>query len=71
MGICKVKDRRERRLRRQQILAGRIRSAPNVRSQLPKRTGASDSNRVLHPGRQLEATQAVPAPGVPGGNGRA
>ena len=58
MGIYKMKDRQGRKLRRQQVLAQRIRSAPNVRSQLPERTGASYTNRVEHPGRHLEATQA-------------
>ena len=58
MGIYKVKDRRGRRLRRQQVLAERIRSAQNVRPQPPERTGAPNSSGVQHPGRHLEATQA-------------
>ncbi len=47
----------ETAIRRQQVLAARIRSASNVRPQLPERTGASNTNRVEHPGRHLEAAQ--------------
>ena len=43
---------------RRQVLAERIRSTPNVRPQLPERTGASDSGGVQHPGRHLKAAQA-------------
>ena len=38
----------------QQVLAEWIRSSQNVRPQLPKRTGDSNTDRGQHPGRHLE-----------------
>ncbi len=59
MGIYKVKDRRGRlRYVVSKYWPNRSGRLRKYASQLPERTGASDSGGVQHFGRHLEASQA-------------